>query len=69
MVRFAGSVVCFFPWSLVAHNNRTGLDVTMNLEVSSKTTECDFDLVVQFMRMGSWQDARHTRSRRAVAQG
>ena len=35
---------------LPAQNNGAGLDVTQNLEVSSKAAECEFDLVLQFTR-------------------
>ena len=42
----------FFHGGLFALNNGTGLDVTLNLEVPSKTTECEFDLVLQFRRDG-----------------
>ena len=45
-----------FHGGLFAKNKRSGLDVTRNLEVSSKTTECGFDLVEQFMR--DWVLAR-----------
>ena len=40
----------FFHGGLFAQNNGAGLNVTVDLEVSSKTTECESDLVLQFGR-------------------
>ena len=39
------AVVCFFPWCLFTKDLRTGLAVSLNVEMSSKTIECGFDLV------------------------
>ena len=38
--------VFFFHGGLFTQNNRAGLDVTVDLEMSSETTECEFDLVL-----------------------
>ena len=37
---------------LFAQNNGAGLNATVDLEVSSKTTECESDLVLWFGRTG-----------------
>ena len=44
----------FHHGGLFTKDNGTGLDVTLDSKVSSKTTECGFDLVVQFLRNGVW---------------
>ena len=44
----------FYHGGLPAQNNGSGIDVTLNLEVSSKAAECEFDLVSQFRRNGVW---------------
>ena len=44
----------FHHGGLFTKDNGTGLDVTLDSKVSSKTTECGFDRVVQFLRNGVW---------------
>ena len=43
---------CFLYGGLLSQDNRAGFDVAINLKMSSKTAECEFDFVLQFRRNG-----------------